>query len=99
MEKKYYTLYLLPPRPTFVMDMNEEERAVMQQHVAYWKDIMNKGMVVVYGPVMDPVGPYGIGIVCVDTEEQLKSLMDNDPATKINNYEWYPMRAITPGQQ
>jgi len=40
-------------------------------------------------------GTYGIGIVGVETEEQLQSLIKNDPATAINKYEYYPMRAAT----
>jgi uncharacterized protein YciI len=68
----------------------------MQQHVAYWNDLMTKGMVLVFGPVLDPKGVYGLGIVEVDTEEQVKTFTDNDPAAKINRYEVFPMRAITP---
>jgi uncharacterized protein YciI len=98
MEKKYFVLHLLPPRPTFAMDMNEQERGIMEQHVAYWKDLMDKGFIIVYGPVMDPEGPYGLGIVVVDNDEQLHALMDNDPAAQINKYEFYPMRAIAKSQ-
>ncbi|MGN6179044.1 MAG: hypothetical protein ACTHNW_07675 [Mucilaginibacter sp.] len=39
--------------------MTPEERAIMQQHVVYWKDLMNKGTVIAFGPVLDPVGTYG----------------------------------------
>ena len=68
----------------------------MQQHVAYWKDFLDKGMVAVYGPVLDPQGVYGIGVVGVDNENQLDALIKNDPAVKINDYEFYPMKAIVP---
>ena len=34
----------------------------MQQHAAYWTDMCNEGAVLVYGPVMDPNGPFGMGI-------------------------------------
>jgi uncharacterized protein YciI len=94
MEKKYYFLKLIPKRADFAQTMSAEEREIMLQHVEYWKDFLNKGIVVVYGPVMDPEGVYGIGIVGVDDEKQLFSLMENDPAAMINNYEFYPMRAV-----
>lgn len=94
----HYFLKLNPRRPTFAMDMTDEEKAIMQQHVAYWGDLMNKGMVVVYGPVMDPKGPYGMGVVEAESEEQLKELTQNDPASSINSYEYYPMRANTPAK-
>ncbi len=76
--------------------MTVQERAIMQQHVVYWGDWMDKGRVVVYGPVLDPNGVYGIGVVEVEDEEQLKELIKNDPAATINKYEYYPMRAVTP---
>ncbi len=94
----HYFLKLNPCRPTFAQDMTEEERTTMLQHVAYWTELMNKGMVVVFGPVMDPKEAYGIGVVEVEGEEQLKELIKNDPATSINRYEYYPMRAVIPAK-
>jgi hypothetical protein len=90
----HYFLKLNPRRPTFAQDMTAKERAVMLQHVAYWTDLMHKGLVVVFGPVMDPKQVYGMGVVEVPGEEQLKELIKSDPATGINNYEYYPMRAV-----
>jgi len=96
MDKKFFALYLQPPRPDFALTMSEEERNTMMKHVQYWTDLMNKGLVVVFGPVMDPKKIYGLGVVKVDTEEQLKSLIDNDPANGLNRYEFFPMRAVVP---
>jgi uncharacterized protein len=92
----HYFLKLNPSRPTFAGDMTDQERAIMQQHVVYWGGLMQKGIVVVFGPVMDPKGVYGIGVVEVDDQEQLLELIKNDPATLINRYEHYPMRAVLP---
>jgi len=39
-----------------------------------------------------------VGVVEVDDEEQLKGLINNDPAASINNYEYYPMRAVMPSK-
>jgi uncharacterized protein YciI len=94
----HYFLKLNPRRSTFAQDMTAEERAVMLQHVAYWTDLMNKDLVVIFGPVMDPKEVYGMGVVDVETEEQLKELIKNDPATSINRYEYYPMRAVVPAK-
>lgn len=94
MEKKYYMLYLNPPRPTFFQDMNDEERGIMQKHIGYWTNLMSKGIIKVFGPVMDPQGVYGAGVVAVNNEEELKELMENDPANGLNRYEWFPMKAI-----
>ncbi|HEY8782841.1 MAG TPA: YciI family protein [Mucilaginibacter sp.] len=94
MDKKHFALKLVPCRPTFAQDMTNEERAIMQQHVVYWRDLMDKGKVLVFGPVMDPKAVYGLGIIEAENEEEVKAFIANDPATKINTYEWYPMRAV-----
>ena len=95
-DKKYYFLKLNPPRSTFARDMTQEERNIMHQHVAYWTDLMNKGFVIVFGPVSDPKGVYGIGIVVVDNPEQVTEFIANDPANGLNKYEYYSMMAVTP---
>lgn len=95
MDKKYYVLYLIPSRPDFAQTLTDEERSIMQQHFIYLKRYLDQGVLLVFGPVSDPKGTYGIAIAGVETEEQLRTLMDNDPASRINTYEFYPMRAIT----
>lgn len=92
----HYFLKLNPNRPTFAQDMTAEERAIMLKHVGYWSELMKKGLVVVFGPVMDPKEVYGIGVVEVADEQQLKELIKNDPAASINRYEYFPMRAVIP---
>ena len=94
MDKKYFALYLLPPRPDFAQTMTDDERSIMQQHVGYWTSMMKQGKVVAFGPVMEPKEVYGLGIVSVDDEQEVKDLIANDPAGKINRYEYFPMRAI-----
>ncbi|MGZ3750173.1 MAG: YciI family protein [Mucilaginibacter sp.] len=92
----HYFLKLNPCRPTFAQDMTDAERAIMQQHVAYWTEQMNRGTVIVFGPVLDPEAVYGIGVVEFENEDQLQEMIKNDPAANINQYEYYPMRAVTP---
>lgn len=94
MDKKYYALKLKPNRADFAQTMTAEERGIMMAHVEYWKEYMAQGMMVVFGPVLDPKGMYGLGVACVDSEEQLKGLLRNDPASKINEYEYHPMLAV-----
>jgi uncharacterized protein len=99
MDKKYFVLHLLPSRPDFAQTMTEEERAIMTKHVAYWMEIMNQGKVVAFGPVFDPREVYGLGIICVNNEQEVKDFIANDPANKINSYEYFPMKAIVPAKQ
>jgi uncharacterized protein YciI len=95
MEKKQFFLKLIPPRPTFVHDMTEDEKKIMQEHAVYWKDLMEKGIVVVFGPVLDPNGAFGMGIAEVNDENMLREMQANDPSTKsgLNKLEYYPMFA------
>ncbi len=96
MDKKYFVLHLLPSRPDFVQTLTEEERAIMLKHVAYWTEIMNKGKVLAFGPVLDPKEVYGLGIIAVDNEQEVKDFILNDPAATINRYEYFPMKAVVP---
>lgn len=88
---------LVPRRSTFAQDMTPEERAIMMQHIAYWKTYLDEGKLLVYGPVMDPAATYGMGILLTEDEEEVKMLIAGDPAGQINNYEYYPMRAVMRG--
>jgi uncharacterized protein YciI len=92
--KQHFFLKLNPPRPTFMMDITAEENAIMQEHIMYWAHLSNKGKVIVYGPVMDLKGVYGVGIVEADNEEELKDIISKDPANGLNQYEYYPMKAV-----
>ena len=98
MDKKYFVLHLLPSRPDFAQTMTDEERAIMMKHVAYWTEIMNQGKVLAFGPVLDPGEVYGLGIIAVDNEQEVKDFIANDPATQINKYEYFPMKAIVPAK-
>lgn len=98
MDKKYFVLHLLPSRPDFAQTMTDGERTIMMKHVAYWTEIMNQGKVLAFGPVLDPREVYGLGIIAVDNEQEVKDFIANDPATKINQYEYFPMKAIVPAK-
>ena len=94
-EKMNFFLKLNPPRPSFVADMLDEERATMEQHVNYWIPYVNDGTAIVLGPVLDPNGAYGVAVVAVDSEEQLHRIIARDPANGLNSYEIFPMKAMT----
>ena len=77
-----------------MQDMTPDEKVIMQKHVVYWRTLLADGIAIVYGPVLDPKGGYGVGVVSVDSEEHLKQLIANDPANGLNQYEYYPMMAV-----
>lgn len=96
MEKQFYAVYLKPLRPDFAMTMTDREREIMLQHVTYWTEMLKQGKVYAFGPVIDPKEIYGLGVVAVENEQELKDIIANDPAGKINKYEYFPMKAVVP---
>ena len=94
----HFFFKLIAPRPTFAMDMTDGEKAIMAEHLTYWKAKLDAGDVVVFGPVMDPKGPFGAGVVAAADEVAARTFADGDPAIKSNRgftCEIYPMRAVT----
>lgn len=91
----YFLCKLLPPRPSFPQDMSALERKVMQEHVGYWTGLLQQGVAVAFGPVLDPKGAWGAGIVGVcGGEDELNALQANDPAIRAGlgfGYEAHPM--------
>jgi uncharacterized protein len=98
MDKKFFVLHLLPSRPDFAQTMTENEREIMMKHIAYWTALMNEGKVLAFGPVIDPNEIYGLGIISVNEEQEVKDIIANDPAAQINKYEYFPMKAIVPSK-
>jgi hypothetical protein len=43
----YYMYKAIPPRATFGADITEAEAAIMGQHVAYWTELLGKGVAMV----------------------------------------------------
>lgn len=79
---KYFFCKLTPPRPTFMIDMTDGERQLMREHVVYWSDLAAKGSAIVFGPVADPQGGYGIAVIEAPDEATLRELSTNDPVIK-----------------
>ena len=76
----HYVYRLIPPRPTFHEDMSEEERAIMARHAEYWAGLVERGGVVVYGPVVDSTGSWGLGVVRAASRDEVVALAQADPA-------------------
>ena len=77
-----YVFRLLGPRPTFPGDMTAEEAELMGQHAAYWRKLTRAGTAVAFGPVLDPAGVYGLGVVRADDEAAARAIADADPVVR-----------------
>ena len=75
-----FVFRLIAPRPTFALDMTDEERAVMERHAAHWARYVESGQMVVFGPVLDATGSWGLGVIEADDEDELRAFAADDPA-------------------
>ena len=74
-----FVFRLKAPRPNFALDMTDEEREIMGRHAAYWRPYIEAGRMVVFGPVLDGSGSWGLGVVEADDEEEIHRFAAGDP--------------------
>jgi uncharacterized protein YndB with AHSA1/START domain len=92
--RAFFLIRLFPPRQTFLFDMSEAEKRMMGEHVGYWKNLLDQGTAFAFGPVADPKGVWGVGIVEVEGGAALTALEKGDPAIQSGlgfRYEVLPM--------
>jgi uncharacterized protein YciI len=90
---------LIPPRPDFAQTMTDEEQSAMAGHMEYWQQLLCDGKVVVYGPVADPEGVWGLGVLRAADRAEVLALGERDPtvAAGICTFEVFEiMGGITP---
>lgn len=75
-----FVFRLEAPRPTFAQDMTDEEREVMGRHAAHWQGYIDSGQMVIFGPVLEETGSWGLGVVEAEDEEELRAFAAKDPA-------------------
>lgn len=51
----------------------------MTRHAAYWQPWIESGQMVIFGPVLDETGSWGLGVVETDDEEGLRAFAFRDP--------------------
>ena len=94
MEKHYFLLRLVPPRPGFPAAMNAEETQVMKEHGAYLRRLLETGTLIVAGPVLDPAGAWGMAVMEAGSAEEVRAITAEDPTTRSGlgfRWEIYPM--------
>lgn len=97
---RFFFCRLIPPRPTFPADISEAEAKVMREHAAYCAESIKRGLGIVFGPVADPNGTWGAGIIKMRDEAAARDFIASDPAARSGlgfRYELLPMlSAIAP---
>ena len=56
----------------------------MTRHAAYWQPLIDSGQMVMFGPVLDETGSWGLGVVEAD-DEKLRAFAASDPAVTTQN--------------
>jgi uncharacterized protein YndB with AHSA1/START domain len=90
----YFLFRLLPPRPSFIRDITPEEMNLMRSHSVYWRSKLSEGKAIAFGPVADPAGSWGVGILRVSGLDEAQALTADDPVMKADSgfhYEILPM--------
>jgi uncharacterized protein len=80
---------LIPPRADFAQTMTAEEQRAMAGHMQYWQQLLNDGKVVVYGPVADPEGVWGLGVLRAADRAEALAIGEADPSVVagVNTFE------------
>jgi hypothetical protein len=93
-DTRYYAFKLFPPRPSFPADITDDEAAIMAEHVAYWTELLNAGIAVVFGAVADPAQTWGLAVVEAGPDTDVDALREHDPVIRRGlgaHLEIYPM--------
>jgi uncharacterized protein YciI len=93
----YFLLKLIAPRATFHLDMTDDEKRLMGSHGQYWRGMLEKGKAVAFGPVIEPNGSWGLGILEVADEAEARAISQDDPVIRADRgfrYEFYPMATL-----
>jgi uncharacterized protein YndB with AHSA1/START domain len=91
---QYFLYRLLPPRTSFMQDLTADDRDLMRIHSVYWRGKLAEGKIIAFGPVADPAGGWGMGLLRVSDAAEVEGLTSNDPAILADKgfrFEVFPM--------
>jgi uncharacterized protein YciI len=80
---------LIPPRADFAQTMTDDEQQAMAGHTEFWQQLLADGKVVVYGPVADPEGVWGMGVLRAADRAEVLAIGERDPSVVagVNTFE------------
>src|SRR6201987_5032958 len=74
-----FVLRLIAPRPKFAETLTDAEREIMNSHAAHWGPYLERGDLVVFGPVLTDDDSFGLAVVETDDEQALRDFAARDP--------------------
>jgi uncharacterized protein YciI len=92
-----FVLRLLAPRPNFAQTITDAEREIMGRHAAHWQPYLERGDMVVFGPILTDDDSYGIAVVQTEDEQALREFAAQDPVIRTGtaSYEFGRMATGT----
>jgi uncharacterized protein YciI len=71
----------------------------MAGHQDYWRALLAAGKVVVYGPVADPEGVWGLGVVRAADRAEVLEIGNHDPSVLagVNTFQVFEIMGGTTG--
>lgn len=90
---KYYLCKFIPPRADFLATLSADEQVWMKQHGAYLNRLLDQGLIVAHGPVIDDGDGYGVSLYQIPDDQDIAALTAEDPIVKngVGHYEHYTM--------
>jgi uncharacterized protein len=74
-----FVLRLIAPRPNFAQTISDAEREIMNRHADHWQPYLERGDMVVFGPILTEEDSYGLAVVETDDEQALREFAAQDP--------------------
>lgn len=75
----HFLYRLIAPRGNFATTMSAAEAELMKVHSVYWRDLVASGTALVFGPVADPDGMWGLAIFSAPSSADAEALVRADP--------------------
>jgi hypothetical protein len=70
---------LIAPRPDFAQAMTGPEREITGRHAAHWRPYLDRGGMVVSGPVLAEDDSYGLAVAGTGDEQVLRDFAAQEP--------------------
>lgn len=59
----------------------------MGRHAAHWQRFIDSGQMVIFGPVLDSTGSWGLGVVEAEDEDEVRAFAADDPVVTTGTAE------------
>src|ERR1700760_4905717 len=74
-----FVLRLIAPRPNFAQTLTDAEREIMNRDAAHWRPYLERGDMVVFGPILTEDDSYALGVGEADDEQPLPDFAAQAP--------------------